>query len=105
MTFEERCKVCEQCLPESPFRGQVEKLHNEMLAKIAELENRLKQKAVIGQYKIASDGEKEGTIVGSANWLQYVQDAGLTDQWLELAFIPVTPNVEVSGAAAGVEYE
>lgn len=41
MGFEERCKVMEQCLPESPYRGQVEKLHCEMLSHITDIESQL----------------------------------------------------------------
>ena len=31
MTFEERCRLSEQCLPEAPYREMLTKLHNEML--------------------------------------------------------------------------
>jgi len=31
MDYEEECKVLERCLPKSPFRGQVEKLHKAMI--------------------------------------------------------------------------
>ena len=31
MTFEERCRLSEQCLPEAPYREMLNKLHNEML--------------------------------------------------------------------------
>lgn len=38
MDFDERCKLVEQCLPESPFKEQIVKLHTEMLDCIAGLE-------------------------------------------------------------------
>jgi hypothetical protein len=38
MDFEEKCRVVEQCIPESPFRDQVKKLHDDMLDTIAGLE-------------------------------------------------------------------
>lgn len=41
MGFEERCKVMEQCLPESLYRRQVEKLHCEMLAHVTDIESQL----------------------------------------------------------------
>ena len=36
MTFEERCRLSEQCLPEAPYRMLLTNLHNEMLSKLAE---------------------------------------------------------------------
>ena len=36
MTFEERCRLSEQCLPEAPYRMLLTNLHNEMLGKLAE---------------------------------------------------------------------
>ena len=36
MTFEERCRLSEQCLPEAPYRMLLTNLHNEMLRKLAE---------------------------------------------------------------------
>ena len=36
MTFKEKCKMVQQCLPESPFRDQVTKLHDEMLSLLQE---------------------------------------------------------------------
>lgn len=35
-TFEERCLLAEQCLPDAPYRAMLKKLHTEMLAKLAE---------------------------------------------------------------------
>lgn len=32
MKFKERCELVAKCLPESPFKEQIVKLHNEMLA-------------------------------------------------------------------------
>ena len=32
MDFKERCELVAKCLPESPFKEQIVKLHNEMLA-------------------------------------------------------------------------
>jgi hypothetical protein len=37
-TFEERCRLSEQCLPDAPYRAMLTKLHEEMLQEI----NRLK---------------------------------------------------------------
>ena len=31
MTFEQRCRLSEQCLPEAPYREMLTKLHDEML--------------------------------------------------------------------------
>ena len=36
MTFEERCRLSEQCLPEAPYRMLLTNLHNEMLRELAE---------------------------------------------------------------------
>ena len=36
MTFEQRCRVSEQCLPEAPYREMLTKLHNEMLVALAQ---------------------------------------------------------------------
>ena len=38
MTFEERCRLSEQCLPEAPYREMLTKLHNEMLEALAQPE-------------------------------------------------------------------
>lgn len=32
MEFRDKCKLVEQCIPDSPFKEQIVKLHNEMLA-------------------------------------------------------------------------
>lgn len=37
MTFEERCRMCEQCIPESDFKKMMVNLHNEMLLAIKSL--------------------------------------------------------------------
>jgi hypothetical protein len=36
MTFEQRCRVSEQCLPDAPYRVMLTKLHNEMLAALVQ---------------------------------------------------------------------
>lgn len=36
-TFEERCKISEQCLPDAPYRAMLTKLHEEMLQEIKSL--------------------------------------------------------------------
>ena len=36
MTFEERCRLSEQCLPDAPYREMLTKLHNEMLKALAQ---------------------------------------------------------------------
>ena len=36
MTFEERCRLSEQCLPEAPYREMLTKLHDEMLEALAQ---------------------------------------------------------------------
>ena len=33
-TFEERCRLSEQCLPDAPYRAMLTKLHEEMLEEI-----------------------------------------------------------------------
>ena len=38
LTFEERCRLSEQCLPEAPYREMLTKLHDEMLAALAQPE-------------------------------------------------------------------
>ena len=38
MTFEQRCRLSEQCLPEAPYRAMLTKLHDEMLAALAQPE-------------------------------------------------------------------
>jgi len=35
MTFEERCRLSEQCLPDAPYRAMLKKLHDEMLKALA----------------------------------------------------------------------
>jgi hypothetical protein len=59
----------------------------ELQTKVSELEN--VRKAVIGQYKIVSGGHREGTLIGSTHWPKIVDDAGMTGEWMELAFIPL----------------
>lgn len=87
MTLEERCRFSEQCLPDSEYKNRLIALHNEMLKQI-------QQKAVVGIgckfYRADDREEKIGTYVSSGHWFKYVEDAGLLDQWLELAFIPVS---------------
>jgi chromosome segregation ATPase len=39
MTFEQRCTVAQQCLPQAEYRERLTALHTEMLARIAELES------------------------------------------------------------------
>ena len=36
MTFEQRCRVSEQCLPEAPYRAMLVALHDEMLEALAQ---------------------------------------------------------------------
>lgn len=36
MTFEQLCRLSEQCLPEAPYRDMLTKLHNEMLEALAQ---------------------------------------------------------------------
>jgi len=36
MTFEQRCRVSEKCLPEAPYREMLTKLHNQMLEALAQ---------------------------------------------------------------------
>ena len=38
MTFEQRCRVSEQCLPEAPYRAMLVALHDEMLEALAQPE-------------------------------------------------------------------
>ena len=38
MTFEQRCRISEQCLPDAPYRAMLTKLHDEMLAALAQRE-------------------------------------------------------------------
>lgn len=39
MEFREKCRIVEKCLPESPFKDQIVKLHDEMLDYIAALDS------------------------------------------------------------------
>jgi hypothetical protein len=39
MTFAERCKLSEQCLPDAPYRAMLTKLHQEMLQEINRLQS------------------------------------------------------------------
>ena len=39
LTFEQRCAVAQQCLPQAPYRDHLTALHTEMLSRIAELES------------------------------------------------------------------
>ena len=41
MTFEQRCTIAQQCLPDAEYRERLAALHNDMLARIAELESAL----------------------------------------------------------------
>ena len=36
LTFEQRCRLSEQCLPEAPYREMLTKLHDEMLKALAQ---------------------------------------------------------------------
>ena len=38
MTFEQRCRISEQCLPDAPYRAMLIALHDEMLAALAQPE-------------------------------------------------------------------
>ena len=38
MTFEQRCRLSEQCLPEAPYRAMLVALHDEMLEALAQPE-------------------------------------------------------------------
>ena len=40
MTFEQRCRISEQCLPEAPYREMLTKLHDEMLKALAQPEQK-----------------------------------------------------------------
>jgi hypothetical protein len=41
MTLKEKCKMVQQCLPESPFRDQFTKLHDEMISLLQEAADRI----------------------------------------------------------------
>ena len=36
LTFEQRCRISEQCLPDAPYREMLTKLHDEMLAALVQ---------------------------------------------------------------------
>ena len=36
MTFEQRCRLSEQCLPDAPYRAMLTELHNAMLVALAQ---------------------------------------------------------------------
>ena len=38
MTFEQRCRISEQCLPDAPYRAMLIALHDEMLKALAQPE-------------------------------------------------------------------
>ena len=40
MTFEQRCRISEQCLPDAPYRAMLIALHDEMLAALAQPEQK-----------------------------------------------------------------
>lgn len=50
MTFEERCDICERCIPESPFRDRMIALHKAMLGDLRgeQTRQRLLEKYGIG---------------------------------------------------------
>jgi hypothetical protein len=53
MTFEQRCRVSEQCLPEAPYRAMLVALHDEMLEALAQPE----QEPVAWMYDWFCDGK------------------------------------------------
>jgi len=57
--------------------------------RVAELESILEKKAVIGQWMIDNDGQAEGTVISTGEWPKIISDAGLRNQWLEIAFRPI----------------
>ena len=53
MTFEQRCRVSEQCLPEAPYRAMLVALHDEMLEALAQPE----QEPIVGTKTWFEDGK------------------------------------------------
>ncbi len=43
----------------------------------------------VGQIKFDANGNREGTIVGSAHWPKLVANSGLNEKWLSLTLAPV----------------
>ncbi len=64
-------------------------LAKKLQERVNELEAVLEQKVILGQYMIDANGVRQGTIIGSSHWPKYVDDAGLTGQWMELVLLPV----------------
>lgn len=46
-TLQERCRIAEQCLPDAPYRAMLTKLHDEMLAALAQQGEQAKPVAYI----------------------------------------------------------
>lgn len=47
MTFEERCRLSERCVPVSEYRTRLAGLHKDMLGRIKELEDKLKDQSSV----------------------------------------------------------
>ena len=58
MTYEERCRVSEQCLPYAPFREMLTKLHDEMLKALAEQQAQPQQELVAWGVDWGHNGER-----------------------------------------------
>ena len=58
LTFEQRCKTMQQCLPDAPYRGMLTVLHIEMLAELKRLMNAEAEWAARSQ----DDGKAQGEI-------------------------------------------
>jgi hypothetical protein len=72
MNFEQRCALAQNCLPQSEYRNWLTALHNEMLARIADLESE------VSRFRADAMNEK------SARQTMEAQRGPLTDaQWLE----------------------
>ena len=61
MTFEQRCRVSEKCLPEAPYREMLTELHNQMLEALA-------QPAPVQEPVAWMDVDEKGAMSGLRYW-------------------------------------
>lgn len=62
MSFREKCTTVEKCMPESPFRDQIAKLHGEMLLEISCLKVQVKDRGNSYKAKVEENEKLRATL-------------------------------------------
>lgn len=62
ISFSDKCKTIEKCLPESPFRDQVVKLHTEMMLEITCLKIQVRDRGNSYQAKVKENEKLRGAL-------------------------------------------